>query len=123
MSPADKEETYTWAQLLSRDAIRPIYDPQFVPDATTFVIPPGGNQIVDITFTPVSTGPFSATLSITHNPTILVPLTGTGLPAPPGEEPPPARKKGPPLEVPFGGKTLMSLVVLGYGLYTLSRKC
>ncbi|MFH1566748.1 MAG: choice-of-anchor D domain-containing protein [Gemmatimonadota bacterium] len=57
---------------------------QFVRDIASFTLPPGGSQVVNVTFTPAAPGVQAASLNLTHNaPTAgtvtSVPLTGTGL--------------------------------------------
>ena len=97
-------------------------NPVFVPSLTTFTIAAGGSQVVDVSFNPTGPGFFSATLAITHNPTILVALSGGGLPGPLAGQQSPGSKRLPPFEVPFGGETLLGLLVCGYGLFALSRR-
>ncbi|MFC1526478.1 beta strand repeat-containing protein [Candidatus Latescibacterota bacterium] len=85
---------------------------QFTPNLTTFTIPPGGSQVIDVTFTPRGAGEQTGILSITHNPTVTVALTGIGLGASKGGGAPGER----PLVVPFGGEVLMALAVALYAL-------
>jgi hypothetical protein len=58
-------------------------DPAFVPQQTTAAVAPGGLVLIDIDFSPLVTGPFAGTLTITSddadNPSVAVALSGTGI--------------------------------------------
>jgi hypothetical protein len=61
-------------------------DPAFVPQQTSAAVPPGGDFVFDVIFTPGVTAPFSGALTITSNdpdePTVAVPLSGAGVATP-----------------------------------------
>ena len=91
-------------------------DSQFVPDRTTFTVAPGATEVVNVTFRPRNPGVHTAHLAITHNPTILVALTGVGL----GTSDGCGGDGGQPLIVPFGGEILMALALALYALFRRS---
>ena len=93
-------------------------NPQFVPKETTFVIPPGGNHVLEVVFTPTGPGIHLATLAITHNPTVYMVLTGIGA----GGQFHGAVKGNDPrsLVVPFGGEVLMALAICLHALFRRS---
>lgn len=94
--------------------------PAFVPDLTTFLIAPGGNQVLNVIFAPTYQGDYSGVLSITHNPTVTMSMSGSGGA---GAAWTTTRRKENPLTiiVPFGGEVLLSLLVGAYGLHRLRR--
>ncbi len=61
-------------------------DPEFGVDQTSFSVPPLGQALLFVSFSPVSPGPQSAALTVFSNdadtPQLVVPLDGNGLPAP-----------------------------------------
>ena len=83
-----------------------------MPDQTTFTIAPGGSAVIQVTFTPPRPGQYVAHLRITHNPTIVVTLTGSA----PGAGGSPAGGGKVPLAVPFGGEVLTALAICAYAL-------
>jgi subtilase family serine protease/streptogramin lyase len=60
--------------------------PEFTLNVSTFIVSPGAFQNVIVTFAPVTADPIIGELTISNNdpnqPTILVPISGQGLPAP-----------------------------------------
>jgi hypothetical protein len=58
-------------------------DPAFVPQQTTAAVAPGGLALIDIEFSPLVTGPFAGTLTITSDDpdeaSVAVALSGTGI--------------------------------------------
>jgi len=60
--------------------------PEIVASPASFSVPPHGSQPVTVTWTPSALGPFAGSLRIQSNdggePEILVPVTGSGIPAP-----------------------------------------
>ena len=92
-------------------------NPQFTVDITSFPLAPGGgSQVVNVTFTPTAFGFQTGTLSITHNPTVTVPLSGTGLPAAPGYP-----SGGVQVPIPVGIEWLGGLFFFVHGLYAMRR--
>jgi hypothetical protein len=92
-------------------------NPVFIPDQTTFAIPAGGSQVIHVTFAPPRAGTYTGHLRVTHNPTVIITLSGVS----PGstEVTSPGSEKRRRVEVPFGGEALMVLTV---GLYGLLRR-
>ncbi|MBT6147441.1 MAG: DUF1573 domain-containing protein, partial [Gemmatimonadetes bacterium] len=98
-------------------------NPAFVPDLSTFVIAPGGNQVVNVSFEPAETGTHSALLSVTHNPTVTMAMGGVGGDGVDVGVPEPANREKPlTIVVPFGGEFYMGLLVGAYGLCSLWRR-
>jgi len=87
---------------------------RFNPRETSLVIPAGATDTLHVIFLPTQAGGQNGFLSITHNPTITVPLSGTGLST--------AEAAGggtgvEPLIVPFGGEFLSALALMLYALF------
>lgn len=94
-------------------------NPVFVPNQTTFVIPAGGSQVIQITFAPPQPGHYTGNLRVTHNPTVVIPLSGVAPGSTEARAPDLAKRQQ--LEVPFGGELLMVLSLGLYGLFRRSR--
>ena len=92
-------------------------NPSFVPDLNTFVMPPLGTQIVDVTFAPKRRGSYEGLLSITHNPTVTLSMTG-GTPIRDSQK---SHDNPLVIVVAFGGEWLLAVLVGAYGLYRLRR--
>ena len=107
-------------------------DPQFVltnagvPIPTGVIAVPvpanGGTYDIDVTFTPKALGVQTATLSITHNPTILIALTGGFASSSAGSE---VVQTAPSIKnyvaIPFGGKWIAVLLMCSCGCYALRK--
>ncbi|MFT5089551.1 MAG: bacillolysin [Candidatus Latescibacterota bacterium] len=107
-------------------------DPQFVlynggvPIPTGVIAVPvaanGGIYDIDVVFTPKALGIQSATLSITHNPTILIALTGGFESSSAGSE---VVQTAPSIRnyvaIPFGGEWIAVLLMCSCGCYALRR--
>jgi P pilus assembly chaperone PapD len=94
-------------------------NPVFVPDLTTFVIPAGGSQVIQVTFAPPKPGLYTGNLRVTHNPTVVIPLSGSAPGSTEARAPDSSKRRH--LEVPFGGELLMVLSLGLYGLFRRSR--
>ncbi|MBT7596381.1 MAG: choice-of-anchor D domain-containing protein, partial [Gemmatimonadetes bacterium] len=92
-------------------------DPSFVADLNTFVMPPLGTQIVNVTFAPRRRGNYEGLLSVTHNPTVTVSMIG-GTPIGASEK---STDNPLVIVVAFGGEWLLAVLVGAYGLYRLRR--
>jgi subtilisin family serine protease len=61
-------------------------NPSFTPDSTTTVVPPGGRNVINVTFSPGGHGISSGVLTVTSNdrdqPVLPISLTGKGVDAP-----------------------------------------
>ena len=80
------------------------------------------SEVITVQFLPTSTGPFSATLTISYNPDVVISLTGCGgscdSDSGGGED----GDERAPSAVPFGGEVYLLMLVVGYGIYALSRR-
>ena len=94
----------------------------FSSDQSAFAIAPVGSQTLNLTFTPTVAGPQTATLSITHNPTVTVTLVGATPTGSSGGRYPGDRGRLKPFEIPFGHQYLATLLFGILSWYALKRK-
>ena len=95
--------------------------PDFASDQSSFAVAATGSATLTLTFTPSESGGQSATLSITHNPTITVTLVGS-TPITNISENPNNRARLDPFEVDFGHQYLAIPLFGIVGWYVLRRK-
>jgi hypothetical protein len=83
-------------------------------------------DVITVGFQPESPGEHSATLTISYNPDVTVSLTGCGFSCGGGDgdgnDDGDGEYERAPLAVPFGGEMYLLLLVVGYGIYALSRR-
>jgi hypothetical protein len=90
-------------------------------------IPNTNTDVITVQFRPESSGEHSATLTISYNPDVTVSLTGCGFSCGgggdgDGNDDGDGEYERAPLAVPFGGEMYLLLLVVGYGIYALSRR-
>jgi len=90
--------------------------------ALPLTIPNTNTDVITVQFLPTSSGYKSATLTISYNPDVTVSLTGCGFSCDDGNGNGDGEYERAPLAVPFGGEMYLLLLVVGYGIYALSRR-
>ena len=96
--------------------------------ALPLTIPNTNTDVITVQFLPTSSGNKSATLTISYNPDVTVSLTGCGFfcdgdgDGADGDGDGDGEYERAPLAVPFGGEMYLLLLVVGYGIYALSRR-
>ena len=95
--------------------------------ALPLTIPNTNTDVITVQFRPESSGEHSATLTISYNPDVTVSLTGCGFSCGgggdgDGNDDGDGEYERAPLAVPFGGEMYLLLLVVGYGIYALSRR-
>ncbi|MGH9866947.1 MAG: choice-of-anchor D domain-containing protein [Candidatus Polarisedimenticolia bacterium] len=89
--------------------------PEFEVSPAAFSLPPGGSQVVTVRFTPTSPVEFLGNLTISSDDTmqleVIIPLTGTGLPAPVARVQPASLSSS----LVAGGSETQTLVVANMG--------